>query len=65
MSKAKEILRLRSIGLSQKIIMTSVHCASRTIKHVYEIADDNGLSYDDIKDKSDNEIEDIFRRKRR
>lgn len=60
MSKTKEILRLRSIGLSQKIIMASVHCASRTIKNIYELADDKGITYADIKDKSDDEVDEMF-----
>ena len=32
MAKEKEILRLRSLGMSQKAIMSVVHCASRKIK---------------------------------
>ncbi len=43
MAKEKEILRLRSLGMSQKAIMSVVHCASRKIKSTYEKADE--LSY--------------------
>ena len=39
MAKEKEILRLRSLGMSQKVIMPIVHCASRKIKSTYEKAD--------------------------
>ena len=50
MAKEKEILRLRSLGMSQKAIMSVVHCASRKIKSTYEKADELSITYELIKD---------------
>ena len=64
MAKEKEILRLRSLGMSQKAIMSVVHCASRKIKSTYEKADELSITYELIKDKTDDEIEEIFGNKK-
>ena len=62
--REKEILRLRSLGMSQKAIMSVVHCASRKIKSTYEKADELSITYELIKDKTDDEIEEIFGNKK-
>ena len=64
MAKEKEILRLRSLGMYQKAIMSVVHCASRKIKSTYEKADELSITYELIKDKTDDEIEEIFGNKK-
>lgn len=60
MTKEKEILRLRSLGMSQKAIMSIVHCASGKMKSTYEKADEFSITYELIKDKTDDEIDEIF-----
>lgn len=64
MAKEKEILRFRSLGMSQKAIMTVVCCVSRKIKSAYEKADELSITYDFIKDKTDDEIDEIFGNKK-
>ena len=64
MAKEKEILRLRSLCMSQKAIMAAVHCASRKVKQVYDKADELAITYESIKDKSEIEVEEMFGNKK-
>lgn len=64
MAKEKEILRLRSLCMSQKATMAAVHCASRKVKQVYDKADELAITYESIKDKSEIEVEEMFGNKK-
>ena len=64
MAKEKEILRLRSLSMSQKAIMASVRCASRKVKNTFDKADELNITYEMIKDKSEDEVEEIFGNKK-
>ena len=64
MAKEKEILRLRSLGMSQKAIMASVRCASRKTKQVFDTADELAITYEAVKDMSELEVEEMFGNKK-
>ena len=49
--KEKEILRLRSIGMSQKAIMASVQCASRKVNNIFDKANELNITYEMMKDQ--------------
>ncbi|HZJ82729.1 MAG TPA: IS21 family transposase [Clostridia bacterium] len=56
----REILRLRSLGYSQRQVAASVHSSRRTISEVYELADTNGLSWPLPSDITNTDVRDIL-----
>lgn len=62
--KIREIMRLSSLGISQRVIIKAVHCSSHTIKKTIDKAQSLDISYEDIRDKSNREITDLFKGKR-
>ncbi len=62
--KIREIMRLSSLGISQRVIIKAVHCSSHTIKKTIDKAQSLDISYEDIRDKSNREITELFKGKR-
>lgn len=58
--KAKLILQLRAEGLSGRAIAVSQSMSRRSIAAVVDAADRAGVSWDDIAEKSDDEVYDLL-----
>ena len=56
----KLIMELKSTGLSQNIISKTRHIAKSSVSDVLSIAKEKQIFYDDIKDKSDDEVYRLF-----
>ena len=54
--KAKLILKLRADGLSGRAISTSLGASRRSIASVLEAAEQRNISWDDVQEKSENEV---------
>ena len=56
----REILRLRSLGYSQRQVAASAKCARDTVSTVYQLAERHGLEWPLPEDLSSVEIRDLF-----
>lgn len=54
------IMELKASGLSQNIIARTRHISKASISDVLNIAKENQIFYDDIKDKPDDEVYRLF-----
>ncbi|ASN39655.1 hypothetical protein CGQ24_11920 [Arthrobacter sp. 7749] len=54
--KAKLILKLRADGLSGRAISTSLGASRRSITTVLEAAEQRNISWDEVREKSENEV---------
>lgn len=64
MSKESDILRLSRQGYSQRSICKMVHTSDRKIREILSIMEKNNLSYDQISEMTEEEINDVFVKKR-
>lgn len=60
MTNYLEILRLKSMGFSNRKIASSVKCSHNTVSTVIELAQKNGLSYPLNSDLSNSDLEKMF-----
>jgi transposase len=58
--KVKLILELRAARMSQREICRTRQMSQHSVGDVFKIADDSGIAYDDVKDKTDEEIYRMF-----
>lgn len=58
--KVKLILELRAANMSQREICRSIKISSHSVSDVCKIATEKDIKYDDIKDKSDEEVYQLF-----
>ena len=58
--KVKLILELRATQMSQREICRTRKISQHSVSDVYKIADQLGITYEDIKDKSEEEVYRIF-----
>ena len=56
MSKQREVLRLLSLGLSSRMIISSVHVGPQTITEIRKLCADRGLSYEEALKLDDDEL---------
>ena len=56
----REILRLRSLGYSQRQIATSVHRSRNTVSEVFELADEHNLAWPPDDAITDRELHALF-----
>ena len=64
MTNYKEILRLFSLGISGRSIASSLSCGRNTVKRILDIADVNNLSWPDLNNMTDEELNLLFYPKR-
>lgn len=58
--KVKLILKLRAANMSQREISRSRKISSHSVSDVCKIATEKNIKYNDIKDKSDEEVYQLF-----
>ena len=58
--KVKLILELRAANMSRNTIAKTRHMAKNSVSDVIHIADKLGISFDDVKDKSEDEVYRVF-----
>lgn len=58
--KVKLILELRAARMSQREICRTRQMSQHSVGDVFKIADDLGIAYDDVKEKTDEEIYRMF-----
>ncbi|MEA4924057.1 MAG: IS21 family transposase [Syntrophomonadaceae bacterium] len=58
--QVKQILELRAVGMSQRQIAFSRHMSKTSVGDVFRIAEQHGISYDDIRDKQSEEVYRLF-----
>ena len=58
--KVKLILELRATQISQREICRTRKVAQHSVIDVYKIADQLGITYEDVKDKSEEEVYRMF-----
>lgn len=56
----KLIMELRDTGLSQSAIASTRHISRHSVSEVFNIADEKGIHYDDIRTLDDSEVYRIF-----
>ena len=56
MSKQREVLRLLSLGLSSRMIISSVHVGPQTVTEIRKLCADRGLSYEEALKLDDDEL---------
>ena len=54
--KVKLILELRSAGMSRNIIADTRHMSRTSVSDVFHLADEMSITYNNIKDKDDEEV---------
>ncbi|MDR7856640.1 hypothetical protein [Tissierella sp.] len=54
--KVKLILELRSAHMSHNLIASTRHMSKNSVSDVFNIADSLGITFNDVKDKSEEEI---------
>ena len=64
MQDIKEVSRLRSFGLSQRMIAKQCRISRNTVQKFFEMLDSKGLDYLQIKDFDDGQIQDLFETKK-
>ena len=58
--KVKLILELRAAHMSQREICRTRHMSQHSVSNVFNIAKEKGLAYEDVKDKSEEEVYQMF-----
>lgn len=58
--QVKQILELRAAGLSQNGIAYSRHMSKSSVSDVFRIAQEQGIRYEDVKNKRPEEVYDLF-----
>lgn len=54
--RAREALRLRASGLSQKAIARAAHMSKHSVREVLDVAEDSNLTWDDAEGMTDSEV---------
>lgn len=58
--KVKLILELRAAHMSQREICRTRHISQHSVNDVFKIANEKCITYEDVKDKSDEKIYQLF-----
>ncbi len=58
--KVKHILELRSAGMSRNLIAETRHMSRTSVSDVFHLADEMSITYDNIKNKEDEEVYRMF-----
>lgn len=58
--KVKLILELRAAQMSQREICRTRHISQHSVSDVFKVSDEKGISYENIRDKSEEEVYRIF-----
>lgn len=58
--QVKQILELRAAGLSQNNIAHSRHMSKSSVSDVFQIANERGIRFEDVKDMRPEEVYDLF-----
>lgn len=56
----KLIMELRDAGLSRSAIASTRHISRHSVSEVFNVADEKGIHYDDIRALDDSEVYHIF-----
>jgi len=64
MHDIKEVARLRSFGLSQRMIAKQCRISRNTVQKFFELLDSKGLDYLQIKDFDDCLVQDLLENKK-